>query len=96
MQVLKRPIVTEKANKLQGQGVYTFEVDRGANKFQIKEAVEKLYGVKVAAVNTMVKPGKPKSRYTRGGVVSGRTSAIKKALVKLAAGELIDLYDNAI
>jgi large subunit ribosomal protein L23 len=96
MQVLKRPIVTEKANELQKTGVYTFEVARDANKFQIKEAVEKLYGVQVADVNTMIKPGKPKNRYTRGGVVSGQTRPIKKALVTLVAGELIDLYDNAI
>ncbi len=94
MEVLKRPILTEKAAIMQDDGVYTFEVDRKANKYQIKKAVEDMYNVQVATVNTMVMPGKPKSRYTKSGVLSGQTKPYKKALVKLVEGEFIDLYDG--
>jgi large subunit ribosomal protein L23 len=94
MQVLKKPILTEKVAKMQDDGVFAFIVDRKANKYQIKEAVEKTYNVQVATVNTMVMPGKPKSRYTKSGVLAGQTKPYKKALVKLQEGEYIDLYDN--
>lgn len=94
MQVLKRPILTEKAAVMQDDGVYTFEVDKNANKYQIKSAVESMYNVQVASVNTMVMPGKPKSRYTKSGVLSGQTKPYKKALVKLVEGEFIDLYEG--
>lgn len=94
MQVLKKPILTEKAALMQDDGVYTFEVDRNANKYQIKKAVEDMYNVQVATVNTMVMPGKPKSRYTKSGVLSGQTKPYKKALVKLVEGEFIDLYEG--
>ena len=94
MQVLKKPILTEKVAKMQDNGVFAFEVDRKANKYQIKEAVEKTYNVQVASVNTMVMPGKPKSRYTKAGVLAGQTKPYKKAMVQLLEGEYIDLYDN--
>ena len=94
MQVLKKPLLTEKVAKMQDDSVFAFIVDRKANKYQIKEAVEKTYNVQVAAVNTMVMPGKPKSRYTKSGVLAGQTKPYKKALVRLEEGEYIDLYDN--
>lgn len=94
MQVLKKPLLTEKVAKLQDAGVYAFVVDRKANKFQIKEAVERTYNVQVATVNTMIMPGKSKTRYTKAGIISGRTNPFKKAIVKLEEGEYIDLYEN--
>ena len=91
--VLKKPVLTEKVNKqIEKNQVYTFEVDRKANKLEIKKAVEEFYNVTVVDVNTSILPAKAKSRYTKGGVVSGRKPAKKKAVVKVAEGEEINLY----
>jgi large subunit ribosomal protein L23 len=92
--LIKRPIVTEKSNKMNENGIYMFAVDRKANKLSIKEAIEKMYGVTVERVNTMVCIGKPKSRYTKAKVVTGRTATYKKAIVKVVEGDFIDLYGN--
>ena len=73
---------------------YGFVVAKDANKLQIKEAVEELYDVKVADVNTMRYAGKRKQRYTKSGVSVGQTSSYKKAVVTLAEGEVIDFYSN--
>lgn len=73
---------------------YGFVVDRKATKPQIKKAVESLYNVTVDSVNTMVYGGKVKSRYTKGGVITGKTASYKKAVVTLAEGESIDFYSN--
>ncbi len=95
MEILKKPILTEKATLLTEKGNrYTFSADHRANKIQIKDAIEKMYGVIVLAVNTMVVDGKAKSRYTKGGFVSGRTNKYKKAIVTLKEGEAIDYYAN--
>ncbi len=94
MNVLIKPLITEKVAALADEGKYGFIVDRRANKLQIKAAVEEMYGVTVTSVNTMVAVGKPKNRYTRGGMVSGRTSTYKKAIVKLAEGEVFDFYSG--
>ncbi|HOE05752.1 MAG TPA: 50S ribosomal protein L23 [Bacteroidales bacterium] len=95
MEIILRPIVTEKmmaqADKLNRYG---FVVDRRANKIQIKEAVEALYGVSVTEVNTMRYGGKVKSRFTKSGLISGKTEAFKKAVVTLKSGEVIDFYSN--
>ena len=89
------PIVTEKANAIsQAGGRYTFRVSPEANKFQIKDAVEKTYGVKVLEVNTMNYSGKRKQRYTRTGILRGKQSAFKKAVVTIAEGDTIDFYSN--
>lgn len=95
MSILIKPIVTEKMNE-QGEKLnrFGFVVRRDANKEQIKKAVESLYDVKVASVNTMVYAGKRKSRYTKGGVISGKTSSYKKAIVTLVEGDAIDFYSN--
>ncbi|MGL4347688.1 MAG: 50S ribosomal protein L23 [Chitinophagaceae bacterium] len=93
--ILIRPILTEKANKMTEKGsVYVFRVDRKANKLEIKNAIEKFYGVSVSEVNTMVVSSKKKVKFTKSGVLEGRKSAYKKAMVKLAEGETIDLYAN--
>lgn len=92
MSILKKPIVTEKVSALNESGKYGFVVDKDANKVEIKKAVEKAYGVTVESVNTMVYPGKSKTKYTKSKVISGRTSSYKKAIVQVAEGEIIDFY----
>jgi large subunit ribosomal protein L23 len=71
---------------------YAFKVNRRANKLEIKTAVEQFYGVNVVDVNTLVVPGKSKTRSTKSGIISGVKSGYKKALVTVAEGESIDLY----
>jgi large subunit ribosomal protein L23 len=90
--ILKRPIVTEKMAALQESGRYTFEVDRQANKIEVRRAIEQLYGVTVVAVNTMRYAGKIKSRNTKNGPVTGRRPSSKRAVVTLKAGDTIDFY----
>ncbi|MBN9482343.1 MAG: 50S ribosomal protein L23 [Bacteroidetes bacterium 43-93] len=91
--VLVRPVITEKVNsQMEKSGRYTFEVDKKANKLEIKKAVEEFYGVKVADVNTSVVPGKLKSRFTKSGFISGVKSSYKKATVTLTEGDSIDLF----
>ena len=92
MSILIKPIVTEKVSSFNEAGKYGFVVAKDANKVQIKNAVESTYGVTVESVNTMVYPGKSKSRYTKSGVVNGRTASYKKAIVKDADGDIIDFY----
>jgi large subunit ribosomal protein L23 len=95
MNILLKPIVTEKMTA-QGEDMnrFGFIVAKSANKIQIKKAVEEMYGVNVVAVNTMVYAGKNKSRYTRTGIINGRTKSFKKAIVTLAEGDTIDFYSN--
>ena len=73
---------------------YGFIVDREANKLQIKAAVEQMYNVTVADVNTMNYHGKRKSRYTKAGMLTGRANHYKKAIVTLAGEDKIDFYAN--
>ncbi len=94
MSVLKRPIVTEKSQKLTTKGKFSFEVDMNANKIEIGKAVERMYGVTVTDVNTVRQIGKKKSRMTRGRASSGLTSTFKKAIVTLQEGDMIDFYEN--
>jgi large subunit ribosomal protein L23 len=94
MTVLKKPLVTEKVSALNEKGKYGFVVDKDANKIQIKNAVEKLYGVTVENVATMKYPGKKKSRYTKAKVITGRTPSFKKAIVTVADGDVIDFYGS--
>ena len=94
MSILKRPLVTEKVSALNEKGKYGFIVNADANKVEIKQAVEKQYGVNVAKVNTMKVMGKQKTRYTKTGILSGRRPGYKKAIVTLAQGEVIDFYSN--
>ena len=94
MGILKKPLVTEKVSALNEKGKYGFIVDTDANKVEIKNAVEKQYGVNVEHVNTMVVMGKKKTRYTKAGFIQGQKPSYKKALVTVAEGETIDLYAN--
>ncbi|MBP3786013.1 MAG: 50S ribosomal protein L23 [Bacteroidaceae bacterium] len=90
-----RPLITEKMNGItEKQNKFGFVVKPEANKLQIKQEVEALYGVNVVAVNTCLYAGKNKSRYTRSGLIKGRSNAFKKAIVTLKEGETIDFYSN--
>lgn len=95
MEILLKPLVTEKmtdlSEKLNRVG---FVVDRRATKIDIRRAVEKMYNVKVAAVNTMNYQGKAKSRFTKAGAIEGRTVSFKKAIITLVDGDNIDFYSN--
>jgi len=92
-EILIKPILTEKANAQQEKlRRYVFKVNRRANKLEIKTAIEQFYGVNVLEVNTLVVPGKNKTRSTKAGIISGVKSGYKKALVTVAEGETIDLY----
>lgn len=94
-QILIRPLVTEKMSAISDkQGKYGFIVNRDANKIEIKQAVEKSYGVTVLKVNTINVDGKRKFRYTAKGIIEGRSQSYKKAIIKLQAGETIDFYAN--
>ncbi len=92
--ILVKPLITEKVAVLNEQGKYGFVVATKANKVEIKKAIEKLYGVNVEEINTMVVRGKSKSRHSKSGVLSGRTNTYKKAIVKVAEGEVIDIYSG--
>ena len=95
MNILIKPVITEKMTEAtDANNRFGFVVDRRANKLEIKDAVEKMYGVSVEKVRTMIYPGKAKSRNTKAGVISGRTNSYKKAIVDVADGESIDFYSN--
>ena len=85
--IIKAPIITEKSSALAANNVITFSVDTRANKTQIKQAIEKIFNVKVESVNTVnVKPKKK-----RVGRYVGKTNKVKKAIVKLSEGSSIEL-----
>lgn len=94
-EIIKRPVLTEKAYAGIQNKIYTFEVDKNANKIQIKKAVEELFGVKVDRVNTIQVKGKTKTRNTKGGKVSGKTNDYKKAVVFLnEKSKGIEFFDS--
>jgi len=95
MEILRKPLLTEKVTQLTEKlNRYAFVVDPRANKIQIKAAIETMYGVTITDVNTMRYVGKLKSRNTKAGAVSGRAAAYKKAIITLKDGEVIDFYSN--
>jgi len=89
-QIIRRPVVTERGTRLREENKYLFEVDRRANKVEIKQAVEVLFNVRVAQVNTVSMKGKPK----RLGRFVGRTSNWKKAIVTLKEGHSIEFFEG--
>ncbi len=89
-EVLRRPLVTEKGTVLQAQGKYAFEVDRAADKHQIKQAVEKAFSVNVTAVNVVTMKGK-RRRVGRQQIL---TPTWKKAIVTLKAGQKIEIFEG--
>ena len=94
MSTLKKPIVTEKATQLNEKGQYVFEVTRTANKVQIKKDIEQLYSVTVTGISTIRTNGKVKSKFTKGGSISGRRPHGKKAIVTVREGDIIDFYNG--
>ena len=95
MEILIKPIITEKMTSLAEKlNRYGFVVDRSSNKVQIRQAVEKMYGVKVESVNTQQYVGKVKTRNTTRGIAVGRVNRSKRAFVTLKNGEAIDFYAN--
>ena len=99
-QIIERPLITEKALAGSGERRYAFVVNKEANKIQIREAIEKLFTqpdgspVTVTAVNTMLSKGKRKNTRVFKRVSSGRTSDIKKAIVTLAEGQSITIFEG--
>ena len=94
--IIKKPIITEKATAAsENFNRFTFAVDKKANKIEIKNAVEKMYGVQITEVRTMnYGGGKPSTKYTNRGIVEQRSKQWKKAVVTVADGETIDLFNN--
>ncbi|NLS78300.1 MAG: 50S ribosomal protein L23 [Chloroflexi bacterium] len=90
-EILKRPLTTEKTTALSGElRQYSFEVDKRANKHQVKEAVEKMFKVQVVGVNVLMMP----SRQRRWGRIMGRKAAWKKAIVTLQPGDSISFFEG--
>lgn len=95
MSIIKKPIITEKmTEQSEKYNRFAFVVDRKANKIEIKKAVEDMYDVAVNSVRTMVCIGKKRVRGTKSGMIVGKTSTYKKAIVTLSAGDSIDFYSN--
>jgi large subunit ribosomal protein L23 len=94
--IIKKPIITEKATMAsEKQNRFTFVVDKGANKIEIKKAVENMYGVHITKVRTMTYGGgKSSVKYTNKGIVEQPSNPWKKAIVTVAEGETIDLFNN--
>ena len=96
MGIIIKPIITEKQTAITDKtpSRFGFRVSPDANKLEIKKAVETMYDVTVVDVNTMNYRGKRKSRYTKSGIISGRQTSYKKAIVTLKDGEIIDFFSN--
>ena len=95
MSIIKKPVVTEKmTDQSDLYNRFAFVVDKKANKIEIKKAVEDMYDVSVTSVRTMVCIGKKRVRGTKSGMIVGKTSTYKKAIVQLNEGEAIDFYSN--
>lgn len=92
--ILIKPVISEKATKLQDNKVkkYSFKVSKKANKNQIKQAIEQFYNVKVADVNTLIAPTKSKTKMTKTVVLRGQKPNFKKAIVTLKENHTIDLF----
>lgn len=94
--IIKKPIITEKATgESENLNRFTFAVSKDANKIEIKKAVENMYGVSVTKVRTMTYGGgKSSVKYTNKGIVEQPNNPWKKAIVTVAEGETIDLFNN--
>ncbi len=90
--VILRPVISEKSYEMLDENKYTFIVDPRANKIHIKQAVEKIFDVKVLSVNTMNRQGKRKRR----GLIVGKRPDTKRAIVTVAPGDRIELFDAGL
>lgn len=94
IQIIKRPIITEKASKMQASRQYCFEVTPDANKIQIKQALEQLFEVNIISVRTTLIKGKVKRRMTKKGLMVGRKPQRKKAYITLKQGQTLDIVSG--
>jgi len=94
IQIIKKPVITEKAMNLASLRQYVFEVHPDANKIQIKEAIEKVFEVDIASIRTVRIKGKRKSRFTKKGLMRGKTALKKKAYITLKEGQSIELVSG--
>ena len=95
MSIIKKPVITEKmTDQSEKYNRFAFVVNKKANKIEIKKAVAEMYDVTVDAVRTMVCIGKKRVRGTKSGMIVGKTSTYKKAIVTLIEGDAIDFYSN--
>ena len=95
MSLILKPIITEKMTDLGEKfNRYGFIVEKNASKKDIRKEVELIYGVKVEKIRTMIYSGKSKSRNTKSGIIKGRTSSFKKAIIDLSKDDSIDFYNN--
>lgn len=95
MSIIKKPVITEKMTAISEKyNRFAFVVDKKANKIEIKKAVEEMYDVAVDSVRTMICIGKKRVRGTKSGMIVGKTSTYKKAIVTLVEGDSIDFYSN--
>jgi large subunit ribosomal protein L23 len=95
--ILIRPIVTEKQTRMtekSGNRIYGFEVLKASNKIEIKKAIEQKYDVQVSTIRTSILPPVVRRRFTRAGVLAGKTKAVKRAYVTIAEGKEIDFYNT--
>lgn len=94
--IIIRPLITEKMTAITERfpNRYGFIVARHATKAQVKAAIEALYDVEVVEVNTMRYAGKKRRRWTKTGVIEGKSPAFKKAIVTLKENQVIDFYSN--
>jgi len=90
--IIIAPVVSEKSYALMEDGVYTFTVRPTANKYEIRDAVQKIFGVKVLKVNTLNRPGKRKRN--RRTFTYGKRPDTKRAIVTLVPGDTIDLFQD--
>lgn len=94
IQIIKKPVITEKAMNLAAQRQYVFEVHPDANKIQIKETLEKLFEVNITSIRTVRIKGKNKARFTKRGLMRGKTALKKKAYITLKEGQSIELVSG--
>ncbi|MAJ90154.1 MAG: 50S ribosomal protein L23 [Flavobacteriales bacterium] len=95
MSIIKKPIITEKmTEQSEKYNRYAFVVNNKANKIEIKKAISEMYDVNVDSVRTMICIGKKRIRGTKSGMIVGKTSTYKKAIVTLVEGDTIDFYSN--
>lgn len=95
IQIIHKPLITEKAMSKTDKGQYVFEVNPSANKIQIKSAIEQMFEVNIVSVRTATTKGKYKRRITKRGLMEGRTNLKKKAYITLKAGQEIELVTGA-
>ena len=94
LQVLNKPLITEKAMSLSANGIYAFDVNPNSNKIEIRKAIEEMYEVNVTSVRTIRIKGKVKARMTKKGYIRGKMPLRKKAYITLKEGQSIEIVSG--